>query len=250
MKTLTNIFIFSMIAMLFVSCDQSASIEDNRPVDHTTIYQDLIQLEYSILNQDYETAAQHSKNVDKLLKENYNLFCPEESAQIDGARMSNRILAQHLADANRDKLLDDLRILKATIIHLSTDEDYDPYMAFLWRFEEDMYAATGVAIDPMLDLYEWNEFEVFVACMNESWYAVQHHQPSAALLDHDEAQYKNQSLHKIYLEKAIEDFNISVNEAGSEDFPLCESAESLRDAYTQYIKTFIENRLASDSFLA
>ena len=207
-------------------------------------------MEYALLNDNYDTAIHHADNLDALLKDGYKLFCPEESAQIDGARMTNRILVQNIQNKKTQDLLDDLRILKGTIIHLETDDDYDPYFAFLWRFEEDMHYATEIAMDPMLDLYEWNEFTYMVDCMNDSWAPLKMHYPSPEMLNNDPIKYKNQTIHKIYLEKAVDRFNTAVETADYIKYPLCESAEDVRNAYIEYLNSFIESIKMPNEFLA
>ena len=163
----TKIFPFILIlTLVFWSCSDTQPQQQSSAEEHVMIYQELLGIEHALLTSQYNVAVGHSDNLNELLKNGYNLFCPNESSKIDGARMTNHLLKQSLKENNVNDLLDDLRMLKATIINLETDDDYDPYFAFLWRFEEEMYATTQVAIDPMLDLYEWNEFEDMVDCMN------------------------------------------------------------------------------------
>jgi len=214
------------------------------------VYQVLLNMEYAMLQEDYESVAEYSKSLEQILKGGYKLYCPSESTQIDGARMTNHLLASHLAKKNKNQLLDDLRILKGTIIYLSSDEDYDPYYGFLWRFEEDMFAATEIAADPMLDLYEWNEFQVFVACMNNSWQPLKMHYPSPELLNYDTEKYKAQTMKKIYLEKAVTQFNEIVDHADDDIYPLCDAAQDLREAYKSYIYTLIQSHNGTDHFMA
>lgn len=237
-------------SLWFWSCSQPEVENPPKSVDHATLYQELLGIEHGLWTKDYDQAKNHSKNLDMILKNGYNLFCPEESAHIDGARMINAILVQDIGNKNYEKLMDDLRILKASIINMETDDDYDPYFAFLWRFEEEMYATTKVAIDPMLDLYEWNEFEDMVACMNQTWEPIRMHTPSPEILDNDPAKYKNQTVYKIYLENAMKTFNTAVTTNDYENYPLCESAEAVRNAYIDYINTFIQYSTGTEFFMA
>jgi len=250
MTAIKKIALLSVLILSIWSCSKDQPLPLETGDEHVLIYQELLRMEYAILTDDHAKLIEHSNNLDMLLKNNYNLFCPEESSQIDGARMTNKILAQHTQTEKKHILLDDLRILKGTIVHLVSDEDYDPYFAFLWRFEEDMYLSTMIAMDPMLDLYEWNEFQAAVECMNDSWRPVQLHFPSAEMLDNNPLKYKNQSVFKIYLEKALDEFNLAVSTADYEKYPLCESAEEVQKAYIAYIKTFTEGNIDSDSFIA
>ena len=252
MSAIKKIVFFTFLALCLGSCSQEQylSTTSNSVDDQVLIYQELMRMEYALLTSDYKKLLVHSQDLDQVLRDNYNLFCPEESAQIDGARMSNKILAQNVKSKSKHHLLDDLRILKGTIVHLVSDEDYDPFFAFLWSFEEDMYFTTSIAMDPKLDLYEWNEFQVAVACMNESWKPLQIHRPSAEMLDNDPKKYKNQSVYKIYLEKALEEFNLAVSSADYIQYPLCDAAENVQRAYIDYIKTFIEQEVVDDTFMA
>lgn len=251
MNFIRNLAFVFVIIFSFESCIQNQqSIPFEPSNDYTLIYQEILSMEYALLNEDYDIVIHHSNNLDAVLKDGYKLFCPEESAQIDGARMTNRILVQHIQNRAYQDLLDDLRILKGTIIHLESDDDYDPYFAFLWRFEEDMHTATGIAMDPKLDLYEWNEFTYAVDCMNDSWTPLKMHFPSPEILNNDPVKYKKQTVHKIYLEKAIDKFNTAVRTADYEQYPLCETAEVVREAYVEYLNTFLESIRESDTFLA
>ncbi|MDF1698797.1 MAG: hypothetical protein P1U56_23285 [Saprospiraceae bacterium] len=248
MSTRTILIIFCVST--FLACTKEAPAPTNTIDDYTLIYQELLGVEYALLTQDHTEAVLHINSLDDLLKESYNLFCPEESAQLDGARLNNQILKQNILGKKTSSLFDDLRILKASIINLQTDDDYDPYFAFLWRFEEEMDYTTTIAMDPLLDLYEWNEFEDMVACMNQTWQPVRNHSPSPAALNYDPLLYKNQTVYKIYLENAVANFIKAVESNDYENFPLCENAEALRTAYIEYIKTFINSSEITDSFLA
>jgi len=244
-------YFFIVLASIMWSCGNDQLQAPIASVnDQVLIYQELVNMEYALLISDYKQVKDHSSNLDDLLKEGYNLFCPEESSKIDGARLTNQILIQHIQNNENSKLSDDLRILKATIINLATDEDYDPYFLFLWRFEEDMDAATEVAIDPMLNLYEWNEFNDMVDCMNVSWQSVKMHRPSPDILNNDPEKYKNQSVHKIYLEQSIDNFNMAISQVDNLQYPLCEMAEGVREAYLEYIYTFNMYQIKDDTFLA
>ena len=246
-----NIILFLLFTSAIWSCskDQPKSTADNE-TDKVHIYQELLNMEYALLISDYTNLKYHSTHLDELLIDGYNLFCPAESNQINGARFTNKMLVKHVNNGQLHKLPDDLRILKASIINLETDDDYDPYFSFLWRFEEEMDAATQIAMDPMLDLLEWNEFTYRVDCMNNSWQSVKMHRPSPEILNHDPEKFKNQSVFKIYLKNAIEEFIKGVELADYEQYPLCELAEEVRKTYIAYIKTFIQDPIQDDSFLA
>jgi len=252
MPSIRTIVLLMIIASIFWNCNNQQSIPQSNSTDpdHAILYQELLSIEYALLSEDYNQALEHSSNLDEILKNGYNLFCPSESAQIDGARLTNQILVQHINKLKTNDLLDDLRILKGTIISLETDDDYDPYFAFLWRFEEDMYTTTQVAMDPMLDLFEWNEFNNMVACMKDSWQPLKMHFPSSEMLNNDPVKFKNQSVYKIYLEKAVNNFNQAVESADYQNYPLCDAAKQVRVAYKAYISTFIQAMKRSDSFLA
>jgi hypothetical protein len=249
MSTNNYAFILFLSIMLW-SCSNTQPQQQNSSDEHVMIYQELLEMEHALLSSKKDIAIDHSDNLDEILRNGYNLFCPTESSKIDGVRMTNFLLKQNIENKTTSDLLDDLRLLKATIINLETDDDYDPYFAYLWRFEEEMYATTHVAIDPMLDLQEWNEFDYMVDCMNDAWYPVKLHAPSSEILDHDPEKFKNQTVHKIYLDNAVEHFNKAVKSADYEKYPLCESAEAVREAYIKYVKTFIQQSGNTDFMLA
>ena len=93
MSTIKSISLF--LALLILGCTTESNVQPLPTTNQADIYQELLLMEYNLLNKNYEATIQHSNTLDALLKDNYNLFCAEESAQIDGARMSNAILIFH-----------------------------------------------------------------------------------------------------------------------------------------------------------
>jgi hypothetical protein len=210
----------------------------------------MLHLEYNLLSSEYQDATYNVQNIDHLLKVEYNMFCLGQSTQIDAARLVNHMIAQNINQNIKNGLLDDLRVLKSIILSLEVDDDFDPYLAYLWIFEEDMYEVTEVAMDPMLGLYEWNEFMVMVESMNMNWQTVLLHQPSTEIIYKDEIQNKNQSTYKIFLDKSIDSFNYAVQSDDYETHSLCDNAELLRMAYKDYIYSLINPPAENRKFLA
>ena len=236
-----NLYFFLALSILFVACEKDESIFIDPSKRYNNLLQEMLNLEYSIYNEDVDGAIFYTNNIDKNLTKSYNLFCPEESSRIDAARLVNHILAKNIEQGQTQSAWNDFRGLKALIMNMKTEANHDPYLGLLWLFEEEMFVATSIAIDPMLKLYEYNEFEGIVNCMNTLWISVKTHQPSIDLVDGDYTRYKNQAIYKIYLGQVIDSFFVAVDSADWEDMPLCESAEHVREAYKNYIFSLISD---------
>jgi hypothetical protein len=146
--------------------------------------------------------------------------------------------------------LEELRDLKGQFIMMENKDDYNPFLFNLWKYEEAMYYTTKAAIDPMLDLYEWGEFQPLVTCMNQEWKSVISHYPALELFDSNRLSYKIQTLAKIRLQKTMDNFNIAVNSDDYINYDLCDYGFALRESYVQYLKTIVDQQSELEPHLA
>ena len=242
MKNLSY-FLLLIASVSFMGCLEDTA-ESNAVTDsYTSLFLNLMGTEYEIYEKDYKMADEYLSSIEETLKASYNVFCPYEGYRIDAARLSISQLQKKMTSRSRNANLDHLRGIKAQIVLLDTEEYFDPYFHFLWRFEEEMNGATTAAIDPMLGLHEWNEFEEMVNCMNNRWQRVQMNYLSPVTFEYDPIQYKQQISEKINLDAAVKLFNLAVQDEEGIKYDLCESGEYLQKSYYQYIKSMIVHPL-------
>lgn len=60
------------------------------------------------------------------------------------------------------------------------------FIPIFWLFGSDLLQATNTGMDPLMDLYEWNEFSAQVSCLQESWELLNLHEPDFELLNYNE----------------------------------------------------------------
>lgn len=60
------------------------------------------------------------------------------------------------------------------------------FLPIFWVFGSDLLEATNTGMDPLMDLYEWNEFSGQVSCLQESWKLLNLHKPDFEILNFNE----------------------------------------------------------------
>jgi len=207
-------------------------------------------IEYDLYLEDRAQASFHASELRNTMQRSVKLYCDGTADRVTGLIADVDKYADQVLTENEPWSLEKLRDFKGQFILMQTDDDYDPYLYHVWRFEEEMYYTTKAAIDPMLDLYEWGEFKMMVDCMNEDWEMVKRHYPSIELFGSNTLGYKAQTMGKIHLQESINQFNIAVNSDDYITYDLCEHGERLREMYVQYIKTFVSKEESITPFIA
>ncbi len=116
--------------------------------------------------------------------------------------------------------------------------DKEDYIPLFWQFGNDLIAAVTTAMDPKLDLYEWNEFEEQVICMEDSYNNLLRSTPDVDLLLYSPTKIQ---LHPQYFDamrRSIIDFINASRSDNWEDNPLDVAAENLYNSYTTYLNFF------------
>lgn len=229
--------------MIYLGCQEDSDDKEALTDSYTSLFLNLMGAEYELYQRDYKMADNYLNSIESTLKSSYNIFCLYEDFRIDGARLSIAQLQKKMRSRSRNANLDHLRGIKAQIVLLDTEEYFDPYFHYLWRFEEEMSMVTKAATDPMLGLYEWNEFEDMVACMNNQWQSVQLNYLSPVTFEYDPVQYKLQISEKINLDAAVKLFNLAVQDEDGAKYDLCDSGNRLEQSYFRYIKSMIVHPL-------
>lgn len=249
LKTLTVIVLISM-----AGCEQKPVVTfviANTPIDNFSATQlQFTKIEYSLYIRDKALACTHAKDLSSKIRSMNKIFCLEEIEEVHMLITNIERYAIKVAIENVDRSLDQLRTLKGRFMMIQTVNDHNTYLYNIWRFEEEMYYTTKAAIDPMLGLYEWGEFEQMVECMNEDWQIVQLHHPSSALFENNGLAYKIQTMARIDLQKFITRFNQATKSDDYKTNGICEHAMALRESYIAYIKTFVDQIEEQKPFLS
>lgn len=245
-------YYYSLIIIL-VSLFSCQSITEDEPVK-AFVYTDALlaitEVEHAIYSENYDQANSILSELDILIMNCEDALCTKGEGDIESIISDVQYLENCDSQCDKDHRLDKLRVIKSKMMMLELDDEYDPYIFMLWQFEEDMYYASKAAMDPMLDLYEWDEFENMVLCMNENWNRVMYHYPSYETLGGDDGYYRNQVAKKIILNKQIEVFYRSVIDFQTEDDFVCVSAFKMREAYKTYLKALLMLEDPSNIYLA
>jgi len=237
MKPSVLCYLLTLLTLVY-SCAEEPTAPPPVSTDlHIAMQQVITSIEYSLYKKDRSAAVEYLEDWIHLLNRCDDEFCAEDQAQF--ANLVSELATYHnsLQSAGQELALDRLRMLKAHFMNLNTVAPVQTYLYDLWKYEEDMYYATKTAMDPMLDLYEWNEFEAMTLCLTESWDRVQLHYPSLELLYEDQLAYKMQTLAKVELQAAMKQFDTAVKNDDYHTDTLAESAAHLRTSYIRYLMT-------------
>ncbi len=122
------------------------------------------------------------------------------------------------------------------MMELRGQYDIDYYLDDVWEFEASLDLAEEVAIDQMLCLLDYCEFEDIVKDMNEQWKIVEKAKVNAELFDLNAEELKVLDNQKKKLQEAIIVFNQAVEEMEGENLAM--TATFLRQAYLEYLAGF------------
>lgn len=246
-----NYLLISLLGVISVfSCQNENYIDQMKPVSFNDVLLTLSEIEYAFYLEDGAYANSVLGDLIDQIESCDHLVCASSKYDLLEVITDIEYLETYSSSSKTDHLLDKLRIIKAKVMSLDTSDDYDPYIYMMWRFEEDMYYVTKAAIDPMLDLYEWEEFVDMKQCMNEKWSMLMQHYPSSETLDGDKSHYRNQISKKIRLDQSMKELDYIVYRYDASDDSLCEVGESLRKAYVNYLRSFLMVEDSTSIYLA
>lgn len=236
------IAILAFSTLMLAQCAESMSDTKSQemPVDPYISTQLLFSnVEYYVYTEDKTNAVMHIMQLYQNLSDHADVYCPDDGARVGSLADAVMRYAQQLTRHDVQSSLEKLRELKRQFLLINAHQDTDHYLYHLWQYEEDMYYTTNAAMDPMLNLYEWNEFVQMVACMNDDWELVKRHYPSAELLGNEQIQYKALTKSKINLEESMLRFNHAVDSDNYLKYDLCDHGAALRQTYVEYLKTLV-----------
>lgn len=169
----------------------------------------------------------------------YKNLKPEDDDWQEAFRMTDAWLsdAYFSIDAIQPKeayiFLDHVRY---QMMDLRSQHDIDYYLDNVWEFEASLDLAEEVAIDQMLCLLDYCEFEDIVKDLNEQWKIVKQAKVDAELFNLDTEDLKVLNNQKEKLREAIIVFNQAVDEMEGENLAM--TATFLRQAYLEYLAGF------------
>lgn len=233
--------ILILTTLIFCQCtdispDEKRSIVATDPYISTQLLFSTV--EYEVYRENKTRAVMHSLQLYQNLTDRTDSYSPGDDARV--IRLADDVMhyAQELPSQDAQTSLEGLRDLKGQYLHINTYHD-DHYLYYLWRYEEEMFYTTKAAMDPLLDLYEWSEFVMMVACMNDDWDMVMQHYPSEELLGNKYDQDQKQAKAKINLEESMLRFNAAVDSNDYQRYDLCDHGAALRQSYVNYLKTCV-----------
>ena len=188
-----------------------------------------LQLEVSILNQDKELISLLSDEVSELYKEQVR---PEGS---DLEKFDNIIFTIQKT-ALDDTEFTHLQKLKELIVSIPISlSPRDEHLDALLVFGNDLLVTTETARDPMMDLYEWNEFMAQIESLKDSWKLLEDRKPTVELLRFNPIKIDSQMKLFDLLRQSINVFFESVENEEATTYDLCSNSDVLRQQYINYL---------------
>lgn len=182
-------------------------------------------------------------------QDKYKDLKPENEDWVEHFRMTNAWLsdAYTAIDANVPEdaylFLDHVRY---QMIDLRIQNDFDYFLDDIWEFEARLDLVEEVAVDQMLCLLDYCEFEEIVEDMNAGWEAVELSNGDLELFDIYGDKLRALNFGENELRTALEEFNLAVVEADGENLAI--TATLLKVAYLDYLSSFGDFISAKDYF--
>lgn len=133
------------------------------------------------------------------------------------------------------------------LMDIREQNEWEYFLDDIWEFEARIDLVEEVAVDQMMCLLDYCEFEDLVDDMNIAWEAIQIKNEDKVLFDMDEKDLKMLKFNRQRLEGAIRAFNIAVAEAEGENLAI--AATFLQVAYLDYMSSF-GDFISSKSYFA
>lgn len=232
-------FPFLLLILLFSCKTDHVSKELSNYISINTIHQDIIYLEYLLLSDSRESADQHAKTFIYHLTELNTKIDPSLSQSFSNL---DKFVNQLIQDLNDKKsyvsLQQKMELIKEEMIKLSF-ENKDSFFLAHWIFDAKILPCIYISQDELLDLNEWNEFELIVDIMNKEWkiYERQVYDYEFLLYDHAKIDIYIQSISELSL--AIDKFNSVVYNDQDDQERLCVAGERLNNKYIKYIESLV-----------
>jgi len=233
------------LSLLFFSCDQSSEQIELQPDSNSffvSTNQDIIKLQTFILKKAYLPALNQTKKTNSNVSTYINEIDVLDNKSWSSLETELQKLEKKLLKKEDDFLLQQsLQKIKFHLINISLKYHNDQYFPRLWSFENALLQTTKVAQDPLLDLYEWGEFQEMVTCMNQEWIPLRSLKLKQSYIDYNEELVYSYYHQKTQLIQALDSFNVAVNSDDHEKYDLCEYGATLEWKYIQFLQTLNPN---------
>lgn len=169
----------------------------------------------------------------------YQDLIPDNDDWKENFRMTDAWLSDAYAaiDANAPEdayiFLDHVRY---QMMDVRTQNKWDYFLDDVWEFEARLDVVEEAAVDQMMCLLEYCEFEDLVRDMNMAWKDVKVTNKDKNLFEMEEEEIKMFRSKQEEIEDALKHFNIAVAEAEGENLAI--AATFLRVAYLDYLSSF------------
>lgn len=243
------LILLSIAIVINFGCQEKISTTELQQSKYSELHTSILATEYAIYQKNDDDTKSHLSQIVRQINDSSKLFCPYQDIEIDAATYIASDLVENAKMKDQDYQLDQLRILKTHIYNLDTNSEMDIFLLYLWDFEKQMHANTKAALDPKLDLYEWNEFIQLTECLSEAWSILNHHFPTPETLGYDALKLKSQTLAKDDLGKALKIFTSTVYKSNTRSEYLESVTLNLREIYTAYIGSIVNDPLLQYSYL-
>ncbi|MFK8006305.1 MAG: hypothetical protein AB8H03_08045 [Saprospiraceae bacterium] len=122
------------------------------------------------------------------------------------------------------------------LMEFRRQEQLNYFLDNVWEFEASLDLAEEVAVDQMLCLLDYGEFEKLVEMVNQDWTKLNRPKNIATLFELDEAKMKILDSRKQKLKFTLLEFNQAVEEAEGENLAI--TATFFKQAYLDYLACF------------
>ena len=219
--------IFGILLILTIAC------QPDMPVQPFRTEFKVLNLEIALLQQDHGNIQLLAGEVKALLEDHITKSELEQQVKGDAIRLLDQIQTGYYNPNH----FEELTLLKEDLLILFNSNEYkDNHLDALWHFGNALLTATSTARDPLMDLYEWNEFELQIQMLKDAWEIVEKQDPSMALLRYN-SQKKDKRVELFdQLNIALQEFEKVVADGFSPTETLCEKADELRKHYLEYLE--------------
>ncbi len=186
----------------------------------------------------------------KRFNEKYKNLNPENDNWGEAFRMADAWLSDAYTSIDASSPEDTYIFLdhvRYQMVELREQNNFEYFLDDVWEFEARLDLVEEVAVDQMLCLLDYCEFEYLVADMNDAWEVVEPTIVDVELFGLDGKKIKELNYNESKLKSALREFNLAVEEADGEN--LAVTAAFLRVAYLDYLSSY-GDFISSKSYFA
>lgn len=232
--------LFVIIFSVASSCEEK--VENSLTKDMVELDKSFVPVMYFVLQGDLREAKKSSfflKHTWGKMERKYKVLHPENDDWQESIRMTTAWLADAITaiDSNVQQdafiFLDHVRY---QLIELRRQQDIDYYLDYVWEFEASLDVVEEVAVDQMLCLLEYCEFEELVEDVNFAFQELKKAELDATLFEFEKIDLAEIRLREKRIAIALDNFNRAVAEADGEEVAV--TVTLLDQAYIDYLHSF------------